>query len=880
MTVVDHRRVEAQARAAADDDFFEVLLPEAAELVVTAGHASPAMLSRKMRVADTMACDLLVELEDQDVVGPVGQDRSRQVLVAPDSLAEVLARISELGGGDTSDEVVDEPPPVPPVVSLVKPPADTSDEDSDWWDDDDQPGDELVVRPDDNLELYQPGALVPATRRVQTLVVRARQATARASLVVADQPVVARTMAVTRQAPRAGGRLLIWTPRGASRAAAMLYGWANDSRSSALLAKHADAGEGESYAKVADARLKTNLAGRRTTLAVAAGLVVLVALAWWAPTGFAGVLAALVFVAGLALAVQHRGRELLWALAMATGIAGLVWWQGPKVAALVPQPPEWFWWLSGVSLVVWFGLLGRQEGQKLVEPPPTMVAHKVPPVTAPMVINALVQLDKKQMKEPESIRVLMDPHKVGDGVQLDLELPGSVTAADIIEDREPLAAAMRRELGTVWPAVGPRHPGHLSLFISRVPMVTATQQPWPVATGGPVSIFRPQPLFTDQRGEWVYQTLAYTGWVIGAVPRMGKTLALLNIGLVAAMDPNVRLYVFDLKGTGDLSALAKVAHRYRVGDEPEDIADMLQIMRDLREEMRARTRDIRDLSLDENPEKGKVTEALAARDPDRFGPVVIIADEVQVWNQEFTDALPGEYYAGEKVPKDPGKAVRDEFIRIERDLVKRGPALGYIPLFATQKPDAKSIPSSIADNASARLCFKVNGQISNDQILGTSSYQAGVRATQFAFAEKGIGYFRGDGAEPLVVRTVFMTPERADEIASRARALRIQAGRLTGEAAGDRIEDVEIVIDIVQDVELVLRRRERGKAHHIELVVWLQELRPDVYAALTVDELSTRLRGQKVRIDSFRVPGTGTRRGVYLSSVTSDQAFRGDDDDD
>jgi len=343
---------------------------------------------------------------------------------------------------------------------------------------------------------------------------------------------------------------------------------------------------------------------------------------------------------------------------------------------------------------------------------------------------------------------------------------------------------------------------------------------------------------------------------------------------------SVRLYVFDLKGTGDLSPLAKVAHRYRVGDEPEDIADMLQIMRDLREEMRARTRDIRDLSLDENPEKGKVTEALASRDPDKYGPVVIIADEVQVWNQEFTEALPGEYYAGEKMPKDPGKAVRDEFIRIERDLVKRGPALGYIPLFATQKPDTKSIPSSIADNASARLCLKVNGQISNDQILGTSSYQAGIRATQFGFSEKGIGYFRGDGSEPLVVRTVSMTPERADEIATHARALRLQAGLLTGEAAGDRIEDAEIVIDIVQDVELVLRRHERGKAHHIELVTWLRELRPDNYGALTVDELSTRLRGRGVRIDSFRVSGTGTRRGVYLSNVMADQAFLDEDDDD
>ncbi|MGL5911041.1 MAG: LAGLIDADG family homing endonuclease, partial [Phycicoccus sp.] len=355
-----------------------------------------------------------------------------------------------------------------------------------------------------------------------------------------------------------------------------------------------------------------------------------------------------------------------------------------------------------------------------------------------------------------------------------------------------------------------------------------------------------------------------------------NTLALLIIGLTAAKDVRAKLFVFDLKGTGDLSSLAQVAHAYRVGDEPEDIAEMLEIMRELREEMRARTRLVRAMTLEENPEKGKVTDQLATRDPDRFGPIVVLVDEVQVWTQEFTEALPSTFWV-EKPPKDPGKAVREEFIAIMRDLVKRGPALGIIPVLATQKPDAQSIPSSIADNASARLCLKVNGQISNDQILGTSSYQSGIRATQFAFSEKGIAYFRGDGAEPLVVRTVTMTPQRADELAAQARSLRLAAGRLTGEAADDGITDVEVVIDILEDVERVLRDRSRGRAHHVELVEWLRELRPENYGELDVEELSARLRGAGVRIDQFKQGGSN-RRGVHLSSVV-DQRERDDDDD-
>jgi DNA segregation ATPase FtsK/SpoIIIE, S-DNA-T family len=531
------------------------------------------------------------------------------------------------------------------------------------------------------------------------------------------------------------------------------------------------------------------------------------------------------------------------------------------------------WAVLGVAAVVVFGLLGRKEDQKLVDLPATMAPHEPPPITAPMVKQALCDIGIAKMKDPEGVTLLMDVAADGDGWQVDMELPPGVPVTDVIDRREEFAAALRRELGTVWPAVGPRHPGHMALFISKVPMVGAKQAPWPVASGGKVSLFDPLPLFTDQRGKWVHQTLAYTGWVIGAVPRMGKTRALITLGLAAGFDVRSKVYSFDLKGTGDLSSLAKFAHVYRVGDDPEDIEFMLVQMRKLREEMRARTRLVRAMSLTENPDRGKVTDLLANLDPARYGPIVLLVDEVQVWTEEFTEALPGQWFDDDEKgrrqrPKDPGKEVRAEFIAIMRDLVKRGPALGIIPFFATQKPDAKSIPSSIADNASARLCLKVNGQISNDQILGTSSYQAGVRATQFAFSDKGIAFFRGDGAEPLVVRTVDMTPAEADKVAERIRALRLAAGTLTGQAA-DEVDEAEIVIDIVVDCITAMRERERGRAHHAELVDWLREMRPENYEALDVDELSTRLRKRGVQIDSFRVPGSPTRRGVYLSSLTS-----------
>lgn len=885
MTILNAGRDEAMAReeAARDEDFWDELMPRAAELVLTSGQATPQMLQRKMRIRWATIQTLLAELAELGVVGPDQGEPPRRVLLGADALPGVLAAIAgdpedgvapvvegvvvsaTLGGeDDEAIEAANLAPPATPVV-LTKtsppPPGEPGGEE-----DGDSQGGELAIRHDDDLATYQPGELEPwrpagggsIGGRVQETWWR-----------VIDHPTTTRTTAVTRQLPKAGVKLAVYTPRGVGRLVAMAGNALFATHTAAMVARIADTDPlGEAWVKASaeHGKVHERLATRRWLAGGLAFLATLVAMAWWAPQAFAGLLAVVVFVGVVAFArgVCRDPKELATCVAVAAGGATVVWFTGPDLASLVPHPPTWFWWILGGGLVSLFGWFGRKDGA-LVDLPPTMAPHKTPPLTAPMVTAALVALGIPKMREPDDITLLMDVAKDGQGYVIDLELPPAVPATDIIEKREEFAAALRRELGTVWPAVGPRHPGHLSLYVSLVPMVSAVQAPWPVATGGPVSLFQPCPLFTDQRGQWVNQTLAYTAWVIGAVPRMGKTKALLNLGLLAAMDVRSRIYAFDLKGTGDLSSLAKVAHAYRVGDEPEDIADMLRIMRGIRQEMRARTRLVRELTLEENPDRGKVTDTLAGQDPDRFGPIVVLVDEVQVWTQEFSEALPDQVFEGKR-PRDPGKEVRDEFIAILRDLVKRGPALGIIPAMATQKPDAKSIPSSIADNASARLCLKVNGQISNDQILGTSSYQAGIRATQFAFSDKGIAFFRGDGAEPLVVRTVVMTAEEADDIAARARALRLAAGRLTGEAADDDIEDAILITDIVDDVEQVMREHGRGTAHHQELVEWLRDLRKDDYEAITVDELSARLRAREVKISQLRIGGVN-RKGVRISDL-------------
>ncbi|MEU1779257.1 cell division protein FtsK [Streptomyces abikoensis] len=542
-----------------------------------------------------------------------------------------------------------------------------------------------------------------------------------------------------------------------------------------------------------------------------------------------------------------RMRSLVTCVALLFGL--------PLALAMYVMAPGWLTVLASAAILA-CGFWGAPADQPIIGP--AVLKTEIEKLTGPIVLRALDNIGNAKLSaaikkggDMNGLRFTSEITRDGPGYRADLDLPWGVTPEDIMESRKALASGLRRKVGCVWPAADPEeHEGRLVLWVGDKPMNETKKPAWPLLKSGQVDLFKPVVFGNDQRMRDVAVTLMFASVIVGSIPRMGKTFLMRLFLLIAALDPRAELYAFDFKGTGDFGALEPVCHRYRAGDEDEDILYVLESLRELREELRRRAKVIKSLPRSRCPES-KVTPELANDKSLRLHPIVVGSDECQV-------PFEHEKYGA-------------EIEEICTDITKRGPALGIIGMFGTQRPDAKSLPTGISANAVLRFCLKVMGQPANDMVLGTSMYKAGYRATMFSRTDRGICWMAGEGDDPRIVASAFVDAIGAEKVVARARKMREEYGNVTGHAIGQQPESGEASFDLLADILKVIPADEE-KVWNEKVAARLATLRPEIYGGWKAETVTTNLRphgvsAQDVWGTTDKGKGT-TRRGIARADIT------------
>ncbi|WP_053914674.1 cell division protein FtsK [Streptomyces sp. TP-A0875] len=507
--------------------------------------------------------------------------------------------------------------------------------------------------------------------------------------------------------------------------------------------------------------------------------------------------------------------------------------------------------------VLLLGMGGQQPDAPVVGP--AVLKTEVQKLTGSIVLRGLDSIGNtkvtaaiKKGGDMNGLRFVSEIVRDGPGYRADLDLPYGVTPEDIMEARKPLASGLRRKTGCVWPSPDPeQHEGRLVLWVGDKPMNETSKPAWPLAKSGTVDLFKPVVFGNDQRMRDVAVTLMFASVVVGSIPRMGKTFLMRLLLLIAALDPRAEIHAFDFKGTGDFGALEPVCHRYRAGEEDDDIDYVVQSLRELKDELRRRAKVIKSLPRSRCPES-KVTPELAGDKSLGLHPIVVGFDECQV---------PFEH-------EEHGKEIE----AICTDLVKRGPALGIVAMFGTQRPDAKSLPTGISANAVLRFCLKVMGQPANDMVLGTSMYKSGYRATMFSRSDRGICWMAGEGDDPRIVASAFVDAVAAERIVARARQTREAYGNVTGHAIGKGPEQSGTGSDFLTDVLDVIADDEKA--------VWCERIatrlataHPDTYAGWAGENVTAALKPWGIKpgqVWATTDDGEGAnRRGIKRADITA-----------
>ena len=294
------------------------------------------------------------------------------------------------------------------------------------------------------------------------------------------------------------------------------------------------------------------------------------------------------------------------------------------------------------------------------------------------------------------------------------------------------------------------HRRHVLWVADRDPLAVPVGRT-PLLAGRVTDIWQPAPIGLDERGQLVAVPLLWNSVLVGALPRQGKTFAARLMALYAALDPYVKLDVFDGKGspTGAGSPWSptparSASPRPGTGLPPEIL---LATLRRIKDDVQDRYNRLSELPADVCPE-GKLTREIA-RDPEFRMPVrLLVLDEFQ------------EYY-------DLG-TISAEIAELLAFLVKVAPGAGVSLIGSTQRPSGIGTGqvgqrfTGTRDNFAVRFCLRTSDYRVSEMVLGAGAYGEGLDSSTLLPQYKGVGILRGATDASPTVRTYLADGQDAE----------------------------------------------------------------------------------------------------------------------
>ncbi|MCP9987267.1 DUF3631 domain-containing protein [Streptomyces sudanensis] len=509
---------------------------------------------------------------------------------------------------------------------------------------------------------------------------------------------------------------------------------------------------------------------------------------------------------------------------------------------------------AAAAVAVPLGYLGRGEDARLLDQaaPPLKVDMSAQQLNDALRAAGLLKSGRSGDDEKDAPRVacVMGPVRDGRGWSVIFDLPrgGGKTASDVLAKREVIAQELGVDeiqviMSRVRAAQG-GNAGRVSMWVADDDPYLGTPNPSPLAKAERFSVWEPIPFGQDARGTRISVPVMWQSLFFGGLPRRGKTFTQRLMTAAGLLDPYVRHYVADGKGGADWMPMRAVAHRLVMGAEDDAIEALKAMLEELLTEMERRFALLRELPTSICPE-GKLTPQIV----EKYSlPVIFVTiDELQ------------EYFTA--MEKDDREQVINNLCRIAR----RGPAAGFVSNFASQRPDAESVPPKLREIITIRYCTQVVDRTSSDMVLGKGKAAQGADASVLSEDHKGTGVLVTGPASFVTVRADYLDGPGFAQLCQKGRALREQAGQLTGDAAGDVTAAAEAqgvkVPPILSDVLEVMRHTPR--MFTTDLLNGLVNIDEDTYGDFDAARLADELEAAGVKRTSKQVKISGENKAGY-----------------